>query len=335
MHITSTQLTLEGQHTSEISSSRLVVATNGDGAAAPFKQLVLDDLRRRVPVSLESPSHGILTTPQEDAIDTVLAMLLNQQKPPPIYLPRDSFGPVESQRDLSTLDLSEPPRAPLRQVAIFEQTRASESCTFAASGKVCLADGSERQFSVEYALQRSEESTQIGLQRLVDPLMLDFGAPQASLNGGAVSFDLNSDGALESMRMPDSSSSLLFYDRNHNGVADNGSELFGPQSGDGFAELARLDSDGNGWIDSADPAFASLSLWGSQGEGKTRVQSLAQAGVGALATSKVDTPFTLKDRGETVGQMRAGSVWLGESGGAGSIRQVDLATTPIASPGAT
>jgi hypothetical protein len=35
----------------------------------------------------------------------------------------------------------------------------------------------------------------------------------------------------------------------------NGAELFGARSGDGFAELAALDGDGNGWIDEGDAAW--------------------------------------------------------------------------------
>ena len=48
------------------------------------------------------------------------------------------------------------------------------------------------------------------------------------------------------------------FDRNGNGKADNGSELFGVASGNGFADLRRLDEDRNGWIDESDAAFDRL-----------------------------------------------------------------------------
>ena len=208
-------------------------------------------------------------------------------------------------------------------------TSETESCTFTASGNVCLADGSQRQFDVGYKMERSEQSTRVNIGAAFhDPLALDFAEPGSALNKNSVDFDLDSDGQTESMRMPGSNSAVLFVDRNHNGKADDGSELFGPQSGNGFAELAKLDSDGNGWIDEGDAAYADLKLWRMDDDGKTSVESLAAAGVGALSTQSAETPFTIKEDGASVGQVRASSVWLGEKSGAGFIRQIDIATTP-------
>jgi hypothetical protein len=51
------------------------------------------------------------------------------------------------------------------------------------------------------------------------------------------------------------SSAHLAIDANNNGRIDDGSELFGPTSGDGFGELAALDDDGNGWVDESDAAY--------------------------------------------------------------------------------
>ena len=160
-----------------------------------------------------------------------------------------------------------------------------------------------------------------------DPLVLDFAAPSASLNPQSVDFDLDGDGKTESVRMPPAGSALLFDDRNHNGRLDDGSELFGPQSGDGFGELAELDSDGNGWVDGGDRAFADLKLWQLADDGASRVRSLADAGIGALATASAATPFTLKEDGASIGQMRASSVWLGETSGAGTVREIEVAVT--------
>ncbi|HTY99486.1 MAG TPA: hypothetical protein VMB75_06605 [Rhodocyclaceae bacterium] len=211
------------------------------------------------------------------------------------------------------------------QVAELSQHSESESCSFAASGKVCLADGSSRQFDVGYQLERSEESSTLSTAAMCDPLVLDLAPPTAGLGAQSVDFDLDGDGKTESVRLPPAGSALLFDDRNHNGRADDGSELFGPQSGDGFAELGRLDSDGNGWIDSGDAAFADLKLWQLSDQGAPSVRSLADTGIGALAIGSAATPFTLKENGAGIGQMRASSVWLGETTGAGTVREIDLA----------
>lgn len=204
-------------------------------------------------------------------------------------------------------------------------TSESESCTFAASGNVCLADGSTRDFNVGYHMERHEESTSVGVGTFRDPLMLDFGAPENKFGANAIDFDIDADGDMESVKMPTGNTAVLFIDSNRNGKADDGSELFGARSGDGFADLAKLDSDGNGWIDAGDAAFADLRLWQSGNDGENTVKTLAEAGIGALATQSAATEFTIKDDGEAVGRQRASSVWLGETSGAGLVRQVDLA----------
>lgn len=242
-------------------------------------------------------------------------------------------------RNASTADTSSPPvsnpvsqaaPASLQLLVAMEHTKTTESCSFNASGKVCLADGSTRQFEVAYQNEQSSETTRFAGQMLLkDPLVLDLGPATTRLSPQRVAFDLDNNGSKESMRLPDAGSGLLFFDRNHNGSADNGSELFGPQSGNGFSELAKLDTDHNGWIDETDPAYQDLKLWqsGDQPGGKT--QTLSEARIGALSTQSVSTEYGLAEKEEILGQIRASSVWLGEHGGAGSVRQIDLATKPL------
>ena len=107
------------------------------------------------------------------------------------------------------------------------------------------------------------------------------------------------------------------------GRVESGRQLFGPTSGDGFADLAAYDSDANGWIDEADPVFGRLGVWTPDAEGGGAVRSLAEAGVGALGLDRVATPFALKD-GAELGAVRSSGVYLREAGGAGSLQQVDV-----------
>ena len=93
----------------------------------------------------------------------------------------------------------------------------------------------------------------------------------------------------------------------------------------GKVELARLDDDGNGWVDEADAAWSQLRLWSPDAEGKGRLQTLNEAGVGAFHLGRVDTPFSLKDAAnDTQGLMRASSIYLREDGRVGTVSQVDL-----------
>jgi hypothetical protein len=335
MHITDSQLTLGSKHALEKTTFRetTLERLRGPGDGQAFGGLFEQELNKLMAVRLDE-SAPIQLKPCSaaerihDMVETMLAALFGSKSDTRSLassalaiagdtVPRDQAAAVP--------DL---PR-PRWQITQTERVSETESCEFAASGKVCLADGSTRQFDVGYTFERSEEITRTVSRTLIDPLVVDSAAPRAALSDASVDFDLDNDGTLEQMRLPGTGSAFLFLDRNHNGRADNGSELFGPESGNGFAELARLDSDRNGWIDEADPAFADLRLWQGMEDDQQFVRRLDEAGVGALATSFANTPFALKEDGEQVGQMRSSSVWLGETGSAGVVRQIDVSTTPV------
>ncbi len=201
-----------------------------------------------------------------------------------------------------------------------------ESASFSASGEVSTADGRRINFSLDLSMQRYErEESSLSIEasnapKAKDPLVLNLATDQVRLQAGSWSFDLNMDGKPEQLASLAPSSAWLALDRNGNGKIDDGSELFGPSSGNGFSELAALDGDGNGWIDEADAAFSALSVWRPDGQH----QSLAEAGVGAIYLGNSQTPFSLKSQGETLGQVRSSGVFLMESGEARSIQQVDL-----------
>lgn len=205
----------------------------------------------------------------------------------------------------------------------------SEQLSFSAAGVVRTADGAEIRFELGFTMARSYTesvsfSLRAGDQRLKDPLVLDFGGPAAALSDVRFDFDLDGDGRKEQLPLL-SGSGFLAFDRNANGRIDDGRELFGPTSGDGFAELAALDDDGNGWIDEADAAWSQLRLWSPDAEGKGRLQTLNDAGVGAFHLGRVDTPFGLKDAAnDTQGLLRASSIYLREDGRVGTLSQVDL-----------
>lgn len=77
---------------------------------------------------------------------------------------------------------------------------------------------------------------------------------------------------------------------NGDGCVNNGSELFGTCSGDGAADLAGLDSDGNRWLDEADAAYDTLRVWQRDERGQSTLSSLRERGVGALYLGSSETP---------------------------------------------
>lgn len=223
------------------------------------------------------------------------------------------------------------------------KVRESESTTVCASGSVRTADGRCIDFDLEVAMQRQYEADfqqkESGTWVLKDPLVLNFPGKAAELADTRFDFDLDADGDQESVAGLGRGSVFLALDRNGDGAINDGRELFGALSGNGFADLKAYDTDGNNWIDEADAIYSQLRLWQpgadtaaagkagqeSQGAG---LQTLQEAGVGALWLGSVQSEFSLKDGdNQQQGQVRQTGVWLAENGEAGSLQQVDLATT--------
>ena len=212
-----------------------------------------------------------------------------------------------------------------------ETKTEQETMNFSATGKVVTADGKTIDFQVQLAMNReyaSTNSVQVrgGDAHLVDPLVINFGGKAAELSGGSFAFDLNADGKTEQISSLAAGSGFLALDRNGDGKINNGQELFGPATGQGFAELAKLDSDNNGWLDENDPMYARLRVWQRDAAGNDSLATLAEKNVGAILLTPVKTSFALKDSGNaTQGQLKETSIFLGENGGAGTVQEIDLA----------
>lgn len=131
------------------------------------------------------------------------------------------------------------------------------------------------------------------------PIVIDLegnGIRTLSPSDAHVLFDLTGDGVAERVGWLDGSDGFIVRDLNGNGSIDGVHEMFGGmRRGEGYAELAELDSDRDGVISTADADFTSLSVWQDlnvdgitdQGELKT----LSDAGVSLLSLrySNVDT----------------------------------------------
>lgn len=205
-----------------------------------------------------------------------------------------------------------------------------ESLSVQAQGEIRTADGRALSFSLELQMQTvqietSHTSLRAGDAVLKDPLVLHFDGPVGELRDARFSFDLDADGQAERMPFVGSGSGFLVLDRNANGQVDNGSELFGTLSGDGFADLAQWDDDGNRWIDEADAVFTQLRVWRMDAGGQTRLNSLADSGVGALSLDRVGSDMGLRtDDGHRLGQLRSTGLYLTEQGQAKAMQQIDL-----------
>ena len=212
-----------------------------------------------------------------------------------------------------------------------ETLHETEMTRFEAAGVVRTSDGKEIRFKLSLEMSREfYQETSLSIRegdavRRKDPLVINFAGTAAQLTDQKFAFDLDSDGKTDQISFVGSGSGFLALDKDGNGTIDDGSELFGTQSGNGFADLAAYDSDGNQWIDENDAVYSKLRVWSKDGSGADQLRTLAQHNVGALYLGNVATPFDLKNGANDLqGQVRSSGVYLNEDGTAGTLQQVDL-----------
>jgi hypothetical protein len=202
-----------------------------------------------------------------------------------------------------------------------------EYTSVSMSSSISLADGTSIELSMSITMERSYQQTTVGVLRerglLKDPLAISFNGQSVSLSSSATfQFDLNIDGQAEQLAALNSNAGFIALDRNNDGVINNGSELFGAKSGNGFADLSTFDEDGNGFIDSGDSVFNKLFAFNPS---SGLLSKLVDLGIGALYTSSVDSPFKLNDsNNRNLGAVRSSGFYLNEDRSAGLLQQVDL-----------
>ena len=207
----------------------------------------------------------------------------------------------------------------------------SEYTSFSAKGIARTEDGREINFNVDYSMSREFMSyTEINEEaalNLCDPLVINVDSSVASVSDQKFAFDLNADGRSENISYLGKGSGFLALDKDKNGKIDDGRELFGASSGDGFKDLSAYDEDGNGWIDENDKVYDELKVWFKNEDGTDTLLSLKQADVGAIYLGNASTEFSLKseDNSSTNAIIRRSGIFLKEKGGAGTLQHLDMA----------
>lgn len=218
------------------------------------------------------------------------------------------------------------------QATMSQYYAETEQTSFATTGTVVTADGREISFNLDVSMSRSfeeyyETSQTTRIVQMMDPLVINLDTDVASLSDQKFEFDIDNDGILDSISMLQGGSGYLALDKNGDGVINDGSELFGTASGDGFYDLSRYDEDGNGWIDENDEIFSKLLIWSKDENGNDELYHLKEKGVGAICLQKAATDFSLNSlkTNQSNGQIRSTGVFLYENGNAGTMQQLDLA----------
>lgn len=159
-----------------------------------------------------------------------------------------------------------------QNVTVENRSNSSQSSTSASA--VSIEQGSLSISSGEQEVQQS------------DPLALDLDGNGLTTSGveNGILFDIDGDGTKEKTSFISGGDAFLAYDKNGNGVIDNGKELFGDSNGyqHGFAELAAYDDNKDGKIDAADAIYDKLQLLSIDQEGKQKLENLNQSKVASI-----------------------------------------------------
>lgn len=220
------------------------------------------------------------------------------------------------------------------KVLNFSQENISmekESTSFSTVGTVKTADGREINFNVNVGMSREfqayyREDLALESFTMCDPLVINLDTDVAALTDQTFYFDIDADGEEDKISQLNAGSGYLALDKNGDGTINDGSELFGTASGNGFADLAKYDEDGNGWIDENDAVWDKLQIWTKDENGRDMLYKLSEKGVGAICLQNVSTDFTQKGQGgQTLGAVRSSGVFLYENGNVGTVQHVDIA----------
>lgn len=245
----------------------------------------------------------------------------------------------ERRSGVISLSMESPPPAQVAQVRSSEgaglvyqrqeRYQEQESLRFQAVGLVHTADGRALDFSVAMSMSREfVQESGLNLQagsKKIDPLVINFDGQGAALTQRRFEFDLDNNGTADQIARLDPGSGYLALDRNGDGVINNGSELFGPNSGRGFEELAAFDEDGNHFIDEADSVYHQLRIWITHEDGSSQLAALGDKNVGAIFLGHVSSPFQLKDaNNNSLGEVVNSGVYLTEDGKAGVVQEINL-----------
>ncbi len=220
----------------------------------------------------------------------------------------------------------------------FESTynyTQKSSINFKTQGEITTNKGNiniDIDLSFSQSFQKEESFKHISEKiEFLDPLIINYENDLTSYDNISSKvkfyFDLNIDGEENYIPTLKKGTGFLALDKNNNGIIDDGSELFGAKTGDGFKELKKFDKDDNNWIDENDDIFKKLLIWEKNEEGEDNLISIAQADIGALYLASCDSKFMYSSAiNEHYAKLNKAGVYVKEDGKVGLINSVEFAT---------
>lgn len=212
-------------------------------------------------------------------------------------------------------------------ISYYERYEEHASVEVSTLGKI-QTDKGIIDLNINFSMSRSFViENQIDIYSPFDPLIVNLKGGIPDLSSDTFSFDLDNDGEADQISKLKAGNGFLALDKNNDGVINNGKELFGTLTGNGFEELREFDKDNNSWIDENDSIFDSLRIWLKDEESKEKeLVALGEVGIGAIFLDATSSEYTYKTAlNQTLGEMKSSSLFLFETGEVGNLSQIDLA----------
>lgn len=306
-----------------------------------FLSKTLDEMRAKVnafrlgkisDLDMEETGRQLKTIKQQ-CLDYLMALLFPHRERASLYSYEeggmDESGFADSGKEEVAFSLA---NANVRTFTFSQQYyyEETETTTFTTQGTVKCADGREINFNLNLNMSRSfqeyyEEAYHEIEVSMCDPLVINLDGNIADLSDQTFFFDIDGDGEKDEVNRLGSGSGYLALDHNGDGKINDGKELFGTASGNGFADLSAYDEDGNGFIDEGDSIFSKLKIWTMDENGNEELISLKDKGVGAICLQNAVTDFAVtSDTNEKKGMIRRSGFFLYENGTAGSVQHLDV-----------
>lgn len=307
----------EWQNRYQISSTNVKLRSSADSTASDIRQLTIRYIFEMLFSARRERLSKWLNEDGSTGAESLVQTPQNQQ----------------TQQNQQTLSVESTAMTGFKVLNYVEETyqAEAENTYFSTVGTVRTADGREINFNVEVGMSREftqyyREDLEVASFRMCDPLVINLDTDVAELSDQKFFFDIDADGEEDEIAGLSSGSGYLALDKNGDGIINDGKELFGTSNGDGFADLAQYDEDGNGWIDENDAIWSKLKIWCKDENGEDVLYRLAEKGVGAICLQKASTDFTLQgSSGMTNGAIRSTGVFLYENGNVGTVQHVDVA----------
>jgi hypothetical protein len=305
MKIQSHEIAMQSQHT----YSKVELETQMSFSTVFTKRPLIDSIEPIELPELQKP----YTWDNSRTINGIIQNLINMLK-------------SKSQKTTEFEDVVDSPFG-YSHFSLRQRYEEHESLSFSTVGQI-QTDSGYLDINVNFSMSRDFViENHIDVYSSFDPLIINLDGNIPNLSTDTFSFDLDNDGECDQISTLESGCGFLAFDKNGDGIINQGSELFGTITGDGFGELSAYDEDGNHWIDENDAIFDKLQVWlKNEDSNEKELVGLGEVGIGAIFLDSSSSEFTYKtNMNQTLAEMKSCSIFLNEDGSCGTIAQIDFA----------